>query len=415
MIVDDGGFGVGGEGELPDLDLASGFFGLGLSQAHAADLRLTVSAAGDMVFVDRLGRLAGDTGNGHNAAHAAYVRKLRKPGDDVTDGVNAFFSGLHPFIGVNEAALDFDVGRLLQANALGVRSAAHRDQDLFRFQLLRGFALRREADRHSVFRLLHFFNFGVDEAVDAFLLERPKQFLGNVFIFHRHQAGQHLDNRDLCAERAIDGSKFHAHRSGANDDHRFGNGGQAEHFNIGKDAGVGVEPGQHARERAGGKNDVFCLNLAGAFAAFNLNRVHAVLCGAGEAAEAEHAVNLVLADEKIEPLGVLGDDLVLAVLNILPVELACSQAVNAVLFGVLEMVIDFSIEEQGFGGDAANVQACAAELVVFFDEAGFQSKLARAECGGVSAGSGADDGDVINGVWHSSAPSGRKNREKANR
>src|SRR5260221_10766259 len=107
MIVDDGGFGVGGEGELPDLDLASGFFGLGLSQAHAADLRLTVSAAGDMVFVDRLGKLAGDTGNGPNRPHAPSLRKFREPGDDGTDGGNAVFSRLHPFIGVNEAALDF--------------------------------------------------------------------------------------------------------------------------------------------------------------------------------------------------------------------------------------------------------------------------------------------------------------------
>src|SRR5260221_10361689 len=110
MIVDDGGFGVGGEGELPDLDLASGFFGLGLSQAHAADLRLTVSAAGDMVFVDRLGRLAGDTGNGQNAAQRAYGRKMRKPGYHVTRGVNTFLSGVHPFIGVNETELDFNVG-----------------------------------------------------------------------------------------------------------------------------------------------------------------------------------------------------------------------------------------------------------------------------------------------------------------
>jgi hypothetical protein len=45
------------------------------------------------------------------------------------------------------------------------------------------------------------------------------------------------------------------------------------------------------------------------------------------------------------------------------------------------MVINFGIKEQGFGGDAANMQAGAAELVVFFDEAGLEAKLAGAESG----------------------------------
>src|SRR5262249_10473290 len=50
MVVDDGGLGVGGERELADLHLVSGFFGLGFCETHAADLRLTVSAAGDAVL-----------------------------------------------------------------------------------------------------------------------------------------------------------------------------------------------------------------------------------------------------------------------------------------------------------------------------------------------------------------------------
>jgi hypothetical protein len=45
------------------------------------------------------------------------------------------------------------------------------------------------------------------------------------------------------------------------------------------------------------------------------------------------------------------------------------------------MVIDFGVKEERLGGDAANVEAGAAELVFFFDQAGLQSKLAGAESG----------------------------------
>jgi hypothetical protein len=69
------------------------------------------------------------------------------------------------------------------------------------------------------------------------------------------------------------------------------------------------------------------------------------------------------------------------------------------------VVINFSVEQQRFGGDAANVEACAAQLVFFFNQAGLQSELAGAESGRISAGPSADDGDVINSVWQNSAPS----------
>ena len=119
------------------------------------------------------------------------------------------------------------------------------------------------------------------------------------------------------------------------------------------------------------------------------------------------AVNFVPTDEKIQALGVLGDDLVLAVLNIFPVQLARAQSVNAVFFRGLEMVINLGIEEKRFGRDAANVQARAAELVFFFDQAGLQPKLAGAEGGRVSAGPSADNGNVINRIWQGSAPSAK--------
>jgi hypothetical protein len=77
----------------------------------------------------------------------------------------------------------------------------------------------------------------------------------------------------------------------------------------------------------------------------------------------------------------LGNNLVLAILDVFPVQLASAQAINAVLFSSLQMVIHLSVEQQRFCGYAANVETCAAELVLFFNEARLQSKLAGAESG----------------------------------
>src|SRR5689334_4309713 len=109
MVVDDGGFGIRRERELTHLHLMASLFCLGFRQAHAADLRLTVGAAGNMVFVDWLCRFAGNTRGGNNPFHGACVSKLWKTRDNVANGIDALFASLHPLIGVDEAALHLDV------------------------------------------------------------------------------------------------------------------------------------------------------------------------------------------------------------------------------------------------------------------------------------------------------------------
>ena len=64
----------------------------------------------------------------------------------------------------------------------------------------------------------------------------------------------------------------------------------------------------------------------------------------------------------------LGDDFVLAILNRAPIDLHALDVLDAVFLGSLEMVVKFGIEQQALGGDAANVEASAAQLGIFFDE-----------------------------------------------
>ena len=92
----------------------------------------------------------------------------------------------------------------------------------------------------------------------------------------------------------------------------------------------------------------------------------------------------------------LGDNLRLAILHGGPVQLAGVHALDAKFFRVFEVVPQLGIEQQRLGGNAAHMQAGAAEHIVFLDEGGFQTPLARANGGGVPGRPAADDGDVIN-------------------
>ena len=101
------------------------------------------------------------------------------------------------------------------------RGAAHGDEDFLGF-LLDGFAVCvGPGDFHAGFGLFNFFDFCAGVDVDAALFEDAREFLRNFFIFGRDHTRQELDERDLGAEAAEDGTELHAHRAGADDDERL--------------------------------------------------------------------------------------------------------------------------------------------------------------------------------------------------
>ena len=89
------------------------------------------------------------------------------------------------------------------------------------------------------------------------------------------------------------------------------------------------------------------------------------------------------------------DDVVLALEQVVPVERGRGDAVDAVALGVLQVVPDLGGEEHGLGGNAAPVQAGAAELVGLLDERDLQAKLRGANGAGIAGGAAADDDEVI--------------------
>ncbi len=94
-----------------------------------------------------------------------------------------------------------------------------------------------------------------------------------------------------------------------------------------------------------------------------------VVCRAGEAAITGNDGDLVLLHQELKALDVLGDDAVFAFEHSLPVEgRRVADAANAKLGRVLQVVPDFGVEQQRLGGDAAHMQACAAQLGGHLDQ-----------------------------------------------
>ena len=68
--------------------------------------------------------------------------------------------------------------------------------------------------------------------------------------------------------------------------------------------------------------------------------------------------------------------------------------------------------EQRLGGDAADVEAGAAEGLALLDDGSLQAELRRPDGADIAARAGADDDEI---VGHGFAPLGRRDRTGSNR
>src|SRR5579871_1474541 len=136
----------------------------------------------------------------------------------------------------------------------------------------------------------------------------------------------------------------------------------------------------------------------------DLDRVDTVVRRTSQLTVPLDGLDFVFLHQEVEAFRVLGDDLVLAVLNGRPVQLPRIHAFNAKLFGFFQVIPQFRVEQQRLGRNAAHMEAGSAEESVLFDECGFQAVLAGADGAGISGGPAANDGYVINGFWQSRAP-----------
>src|SRR5262249_7885320 len=127
VMTQNGRAAIAREGEAADLHLVPLLARLRFRQTDAADAWLRISRAGNAHAIDRHGRLARDVRHCDHAFARGHVSELRRAGDHVADRVNARLVGLLLRVDLDESAVQLDLG-VLQADIIGVRLAAYRDQ-----------------------------------------------------------------------------------------------------------------------------------------------------------------------------------------------------------------------------------------------------------------------------------------------
>ena len=217
---------------------------------------------------------------------------------------------------------------------------------------------------------------------------------------------QHFDHGHVGAHGVEERREFDADRAGAHHQQRLRHLLRHHRLEIGPDQFlVGLEPRQHARPRAGGKDDV--LGLVGALAQRALRRLdggflHRDLAGRIDGGLAPDHRHLVLLHQKADAVIEAFRDAARALHHGFRVERDVVGR-QPVILGVLHVVIDFRRAQQRLGRDAAPVQADAAEIG-FLDDRGLETELRRTNGGDVAAGAGADDDDVEGCIGHTRAP-----------
>ena len=179
----------------------------------------------------------------------------------------------------------------------------------------------------------------------------------------------------------------------------FGTCGHSKHLDVGENTVVWLETEDHLRIGTCREDEILGFHFAfRAVRGRQLDSVHTVFRAAGKSAIAGDHRNLVLLHQKSETLGVLIDDGGLARLHSVPVERAAIDTVDAILRCVFQVIPQFGIEKQSLGGNAADMQAGAAQNIRRFDQRDFQSKLTRTNRRRITRRPAADNCHVIQNV-----------------
>ena len=400
------GLAVAGEGEAADLDREPQLLGLGLGEADAGDLRLAIGAAGDLALVHRVGVQALDRLDADHPLVLGLVGEHRRAGD-VPDRVEAGHVGAAEPVGDDDAPLDRHA-ELVQADPLDVADDPHRRDQLLRRQRL-GLAVRAlDRGGHRIGALLDLGYLGPGEDLDALLLEALAGEPGDLGILHRQDLRQEFDHRHLRAHSAVERGELDADGARAHHEQGFGHFFGDHRLVIGPDLPlVGLDAGDGPGPGAGGHDDVLGAVGSGPLGALGRFRPLGLLDGdpAGRVAFgggvhrglAPDHVDLVLLQKHADAAVETGRDPARALDDGRGVEPDLLRR-EPVLAGMLEVMVDLGRAQQGLGGDAAPVQADAAEMLPV-DHRRFEPELRRPDRGDVSAGAGADDEDVV-GIGH---------------
>ena len=213
-------------------------------------------------------------------------------------------------------------------------------------------------------------------------------------VVHAGQdAVQELDDFDVGAEALPHRAEFEPDDAAADDEHLLRHRRQRKRaFGGDDDLLVDLDAGQASHVGAGGDADrsgLERLRLARPWA------VTSTLPGAAMAARTDERLNLVLLEEERDAVDVRRHRIVLVLHHRLEVELrlADDDAERGKVVG--DLVHLFRRVEQRLRGDAADVEAGAAEIRALLDHRHLEPELRGADRTHVTARAGADDDEVV--------------------
>ena len=177
------------------------------------------------------------------------------------------------------------------------------------------------------------------------------------------------------AEAVEDGGELDAHRARADDRERSS--GPRCRFRISMlvrmRLGVGLKPGQHARFRAGGDDDVLRFERARRRPPLRTSTWPRAL----QRGVALDPLHLVLLQQELDALGVLGDDARSCARSPWGSRARGFSQGMPVLLGVQEVLPHVGRVQQRLGGDAAHQQAGAAQPRLLFDQGRSSGRTGR--------------------------------------
>ena len=207
---------------------------------------------------------------------------------------------------------------------------------------------------------------------------------------------QHLHHRDLRAHGGVVGGHLQADHAAADDGQFAGNCSQLQHLAVGEHEGTQVLPhagnaGHHGGGAGGDQQPFASVNLA---VGSDLEALGGLSCDGGLLHDHGHARTLHLCahaghqrPDDLRASGVHG-----ALVD------AHTLAGHAVQIGVQRVLVGLGGVQQRLGGNAALVQAHAAQGI-FLKQQGAQPRVRSALCGQIAARAAADDDQII-GICH---------------
>ena len=205
-------------------------------------------------------------------------------------------------------------------------------------------------------------------------------------------AVEKLDHDHFGAEAAPHRAELEPDHAGPDDEQPLWHLVQHQRAGRGHDAlFVDLDAAQPGHVRAGGDHDRLAFDhLAGAVGGLHLD-----LAGPGDAPDTREGVDLVLLEQEGDAFDVAVDALVLELHHGGQIELRLTELDAHLVEQVAGFFEQLGRMQKRLRGNAADVEAGAAEGLVLLHDGHFHAELRRADGADIPAGTGADDDEVI--------------------